>query len=86
MSNVSDNTEAEKVDAGDVYIETLVPEPCEYCEEINALLGKEVPATKLVRVDFRELGKSVVLGKFCDECAETVAASLRGSLPPEESA
>jgi len=81
-----ERAETEMMNAEDVYIEPLPPDVCERCEEQDAFLGEGdgTPATKIVRVDIREVGTSILLGKFCDKCADAIANQVRGSLPPEK--
>ena len=74
--------EIEQVDAGDVFIQPLLVQTCERCDEEDR--DPVVPATKRLWLDLRECGQSLTVGVYCDECVEIEAARLRSSLPVEK--
>ena len=72
----------ETMDRGDVYIEPLEIDGCENCADAEP--PAETVATRTVRLDFRALGMTTTLGKYCAPCAEEVADRLKASLPEEQ--
>lgn len=71
-----DEQTIEKLDRGDVYILDLDRDDCDN-DECPRLVEK------IIKVDLREIGQSVTIGRYCGVCAEKLAARVRGALPAD---
>lgn len=62
------------LDSNDVLVEDIEDRMCTNCED--------VPSTKRVWLDVRNLGSTTEYGNgYCDRCAKAIADSLRAALP-----
>lgn len=61
------------LDRHDVSINEIEPDLCEQCELD--------PMTHYVSLDLRALGQEVIIGKYCEDCAQRVTNGLKAHLP-----
>ena len=68
--------DAEQIDQADVYVLNIEQKECDTD-------GCDLPATKYVGLDIRDIGRSVYVGGYCQPHAEEMAVRVRLALPPE---
>ncbi len=62
-----------RLEASDVTIEDVPDYECDYCT-----FGL---ADRVVKMNLRSLGETVVIGRFCGTCAQQTAERIREGLP-----